>query len=76
MGSGPVGQARDGVDLIRGKSVNEALDTLQAALHAIAEQLYQGAQGAGGSRGSSHGTGGSSVKEGEVVDAEYAGTAQ
>jgi molecular chaperone DnaK len=59
-------------------AIKAALDTLQRVSHALAEQLYkgaQGAQGAGGSQGSHDGAG-SNVKEGEVVDEEYAETAQ
>ena len=46
-----------------------ATDALQHASHAMAEQLYktQGSQGA-------QGAGESNVKDGEVVDAEYAET--
>ena len=55
-------------------AIQTALDTLQRASHALAEQLYKGAKGSGGSQGSS-GSGSSNVKEGEVVDAEYAETA-
>jgi molecular chaperone DnaK len=62
-------------------AITAALDTLQRASHALAEQLYKGAAHGPASAGGSHGTGSSNVKEGEVkegevVDAEYAGTAQ
>ena len=56
------------------QAIKTALDTLQRASHALAEQLYKGAQGPGSS--GAHGSDGSGVKEGEVVDAEYAETAQ
>jgi molecular chaperone DnaK len=58
-------------------AIRQATEALQQASHAIAEALYKGSQGSGGSQGSagSHGSGGSNVKEGEVVDAEYAETA-
>jgi len=49
-------------------SIKRALDDLQRASHAIAEALYKGASGSSDSKGAS----GSDVKEGEVVDAEYA----
>ena len=57
-------------------AIKTALDTLQRASHALAERLYKGAQGSQGSGSSqgSHGAGSSNVKEGEVVDAEYAET--
>ncbi len=55
-------------------AIKRALDGLQKASHALAEQLYKGAQGSGSP--GAHGSDGSSVKEGEVVDAEYAETAQ
>jgi molecular chaperone DnaK len=58
-------------------ALKRATDELTAASHAIAEQLYQAA--APGSRGSAgsgrpDGSHGSNVKDGEVVDAEYADT--
>jgi len=62
----------DNVDAIR-----RATDELQKATHTIAELLYKGAQSSGpeaqgtGNSGSNRG---SDVKEGEVVDAEYAET--
>ncbi|HJZ70781.1 MAG TPA: Hsp70 family protein, partial [Vicinamibacterales bacterium] len=50
-------------------AIRKATEELQRASHAIAEQLYKQPQGpASGS------TGGSGVKDGEVVDAEYAET--
>jgi molecular chaperone DnaK len=65
--------------------IKAATEALQRASHGIAEQLYKAAQGAEGpqssrgpqgSRGAqgSPGARGSDVKEGEVVDAEYAET--
>ncbi len=54
-----------------------AIDTLQHASHAIAQALYQGSTGSGGSTGSQGSTGSHSsntVKDAEVVDAEYAET--
>jgi molecular chaperone DnaK len=67
-------------------AIRKATEELQQASHAMAEQLYktqdaqgsQGSQGAQGARGSqgSQGAGESNVKDGEVVDAEYAETAQ
>jgi molecular chaperone DnaK len=57
-------------------AIRRATEALQQASHAIAEALYKGSQGSGGSRGSegSQGSAGSNVKDGEVVDAEYAET--
>jgi len=57
-------------------AIRQATDALQQASHAIAEALYKGSQGSEGSHGSpgSQGSQGSNVKDGEVVDAEYAGT--
>jgi len=63
-------------------AIKQATDELQRASHALAEELYKGSSGASSSSGSSGATGssssdgasGSGVKEGEVVDAEYAET--
>jgi molecular chaperone DnaK len=62
--------------------IKAATEALQRASHAIAEHLYKAAQGSEGSHGSSGsqrpeaspGTRRSDVKDGEVVDAEYAET--
>jgi molecular chaperone DnaK len=51
-------------------SIKRAIDDLQRASHAIAEELYKGSTSSTGSNGSN----GSDFKEGEVVDAEYADT--
>jgi molecular chaperone DnaK len=64
-------------------AIRQATGALQQASHAIAEALYKGSQGSAGSAGSqgsagsagSQGSAGSNVKDGEVVDAEYAETA-
>jgi molecular chaperone DnaK len=56
------------------QAIKTALDTLQRAAHALAEHLYKGTKGSGGAQGAP-GRDGSNVKEGEVVDAEYAETA-
>jgi molecular chaperone DnaK len=48
-------------------AVKQATEELQRASHAIAEQLYKGAQGSQGAQGAD-------VKDAEVVDAEYAET--
>jgi molecular chaperone DnaK len=60
-------------------ALKKALDDLQHASHAIAQALYakQNDRGSSGSTGSGGSTGsaGSSVKDAEVVDAEYAETA-
>jgi len=63
------------------QAIRKATDDLQNASHAIAQALYakandKGSSGSEGSKGSSGSTGaGSGVKDGEVVDAEYAETA-
>jgi molecular chaperone DnaK len=59
--------------------IRAATEVLQRASHGIAGHLYKGAQGAEGPQGSRGAQGspdarGSDVKDGEVVDAEYAGT--
>ncbi len=54
-------------------AIKTSMDGLQRASHALAEQLYKGSSGSSGSSGST-GSQGSNVKEGEVVDAEYAET--
>jgi molecular chaperone DnaK len=54
-------------------SIKRAVDALQHASHAIAEALYKGSTASADSTGS-EGSRGSDVKEGEVVDAEYADT--
>jgi molecular chaperone DnaK len=58
-------------------AIKRATEQLQRASHAVAELLYKAAQqtspGATGSTGTT-GTTGSNVKDGEVVDAEYAET--
>jgi molecular chaperone DnaK len=51
-------------------AIKRATDDLQRASHAMAEALYKGSTGSTGSTGSQ----GSDVKDGEVVDAEYAET--
>jgi molecular chaperone DnaK len=56
-------------------AIKKATADLEQLSHGLAEELYKGSQGSRGS-GDSHGSPGSPVKEGEVVDAEYAETAQ
>jgi len=58
-------------------ALKKAVDDLQHASHAIAQALYAGANSSKGSGGSTSGSGGSGsgVKDGEVIDAEYAETA-
>jgi molecular chaperone DnaK len=66
-------KAAEGDDLV---TIKTATDDLQRATHTIAELLYKTTQ-AGASGASSAGPSGSAgadVKEGEVVDAEYAET--
>ena len=55
-------------------AMKKASDELQRASHAIAEQLYKGAQGSQSAAGApgSHGPSDPHVKDAEVVDAEYA----
>jgi molecular chaperone DnaK len=56
-------------------AIRAASDALQRASHAIAEQLYQASQGAQDARGAQGAKGADgSVKDAEVVDAEYAET--
>jgi molecular chaperone DnaK len=63
-------KAAQGDDLA---AIRRATDELQRATHALAELLYKNSQsGPTGSGGT--GSAGSNVKEGEVVDAEYAET--
>jgi molecular chaperone DnaK len=69
-------QAAQGEDLA---AIRKSIDDVQRASHALAEQLYKGAQGASGSSGpdaqaGSRDSGGGGVKDAEVVDAEYAET--
>ncbi len=52
-------------------AIEKATETLQHASHGLAEHLYRGAQGAHGPQTADRG---SDVKDGEVVDAEYAET--
>jgi molecular chaperone DnaK len=53
-------------------AIRRAADDLQRASHTLAEGLYQGSRGSQGSQGSRGSQG--DVKDGEVVDAEYAET--
>jgi molecular chaperone DnaK len=58
-------------------AIKKATDELQRASHAMAEHLYKTAAGAAGSQkapGAADSQQGSNVKDGEVVDAEYAET--
>jgi molecular chaperone DnaK len=65
-------KASQGEDLA---AITQATEELQRATHAIAELLYKTTQaGSSGSGGASGGSAGPDVKEGEVVDAEYAET--
>jgi molecular chaperone DnaK len=63
-------QAAQGEDL---QAIKRTMDALQQASHAMAEQLYKGSGGPQASQ-SSPDSNASNVKEGEVVDAEYAET--
>jgi molecular chaperone DnaK len=75
-------RAAQGEDLT---AIRAAVDQLQRASHGLAEQLYRSGQGGQGgpsgqaqggrNAGGAGGAGGSDVKDGEVVDAEYAETA-
>jgi molecular chaperone DnaK len=74
-----IAQARSAAKGENLAAIRQAIDELQQASHKLAEQLYTGSRGAAGSSGSSgsagsHGGGASEVKDGEVVDAEYAET--
>jgi molecular chaperone DnaK len=66
-------QAAAGEDLA---AIKRATEALTKASHAIADTLYKAAQSAPGTAGAQGSTGsqGSHVKDGEVVDAEYAET--
>ena len=66
-------KAAQGDDLA---AIKQTTDALQHATHAIAELLYQTAQpgGPGASTAGGSGSTDANVKEGEVVDAEYAET--
>ncbi len=56
-------------------AITAASEALQRASHAIAQQLYQAAQGAPGGRSEGSGSSGAAnVKDAEVVDGEYAET--
>jgi molecular chaperone DnaK len=57
-------------------AIARASAELQRASHAMAEYLYKAPQASPGSPGgqTTHGPGGSNVKDGELVDAEYAET--
>ena len=55
-------------------AIKKATEDLQQAAHAMAEQLYKGSQGSQGPQGPQGSPGSDAVKEGEVVDAEYAET--
>ncbi|MEO8256815.1 MAG: molecular chaperone DnaK [Acidobacteriota bacterium] len=56
-------------------AIKQALDSLQKAAHVLGEQLYKGTPASAGSE-SAQGHDTSNVKDGEVVDAEYAETAK
>ena len=69
-------KAAQGDDLT---AIRKAMDELQRVSHSLAEQLDKGSGGSSGTSGSggsggARGSEGSGVKEGEVVDAEYAET--
>jgi molecular chaperone DnaK len=57
-------------------AIKRATEQLQRASHALAQTLYQGAQGGRGPQSApgAQSPGGPDIKEGEVVDAEYAET--
>jgi molecular chaperone DnaK len=57
-------------------AIKQATEQLQQASHQLAAALYQGAQSAGGAKaaGESKNAEQSNVKDGEVIDAEYAET--
>src|SRR5262249_53376579 len=73
-----IAEARKAVQGDDVASIKRAIDDLQRASHAMAEALYKGSTGSAGSQGStdSRGSTGSDVKDGEVVDAEYAESAK
>jgi len=55
-------------------AIKQATDQLQRAAHAIAESLYKASQNSGTGNPHQAQEAGTNVKEGEVVDAEYAET--
>ena len=65
-------KAAQGDDLA---AIKQATDELQRASHAMAEQLYKAGRRVRRARRVRTGSTGSNVKDGEVVDAEYAETA-
>jgi molecular chaperone DnaK len=74
---GELSRAEDAIANVRkatqtddAEAIKKAADELQRISHAFAEQLYKGSQ----SQGSAQSPEGSNVKDGEVVDAEYAET--
>jgi molecular chaperone DnaK len=66
-----VRKATQGDDLA---AITRATDDLQRATHAMAELLYKSAQAGAGPAGQANAGAAADVKEGEVVDAEYAET--
>lgn len=54
-------------------AIRRASDELQRLSHGMAEELYKRGQTAGAGAGPANHPGASDVKEGEVIDAEYAG---
>jgi molecular chaperone DnaK len=68
---GIVAEVRKAVDRDDLGAIKSATELLQRASHAIAEQLYKATQGQPAGDSSARG---SDVKDGEVVDAEYAET--
>ncbi|MFN7913756.1 MAG: molecular chaperone DnaK [Vicinamibacterales bacterium] len=62
-------KAAEGDDL---GTIRRATDELQRATHAVAELLYKSTQAGPGGPSAGSGPSDSTVKEGEVVDAEYA----
>jgi molecular chaperone DnaK len=74
---GELSRAEDAIATVRkatqtddAEAIKKAADELQRISHGFAEHLYKGAQ----SQGSAQSPEGSNVKDGEVVDAEYAET--
>jgi molecular chaperone DnaK len=68
-----IGRLREALKTDDVAAIRAATDALQQASHALAEQMYKQSQTPPGGRGGSSPSGGSDVKEGEVVDAEVVG---
>jgi len=71
-----VAQVREAVQGDDLSAIQRAKDDLQRLSHGLAEDLYRNQGSQGSQRSGSQGSQSSDVKDGEVVDAEYAETRQ